>query len=178
MRLSATLPAILLCAASSPALASDHGWAQASTIVEIALVSSAAGVPLAQGDGRGAREAGMSVGAAFLVTQGLKEAFPEQRPDHSNNNSFPSGHTALSFAAAASLQERQGWRVGVPAHIAAAFVGLARVEAHKHYWYDVAVGAAIGEVSGRLLTSHPARNVAIIPWGDAHGGGVALAARF
>ena len=171
------LPLALLLAAS-PAAANEEDWATASDIVRASLVAAALGVPLVQGDEDGAGQAVLSVGAAYAVTFGLKEAFPSLRPDGSDRQSFPSSHTSTSFAAAASLQQRHGWDVGIPAHIAAAFVGLARVEARKHRWRDVLVGAAIGEASGLLLTSQPDQQVAVIPWGDTSGGGVTVVARF
>ncbi|MGN6277348.1 MAG: phosphatase PAP2 family protein [Sphingomonas sp.] len=84
----------------------------------------------------------------------------------------------MSFAAAATLQNRYGWQVGIPAQLAASFVAVSRVEAREHHWYDVVAGAAIGEASGFLITSKRSAHVAILPWGDAHGGGATIAARF
>ena len=170
------IPALLL---ASPAAAGDHkGWEHASSIGRTTLVAIALGLPAARGDGTGALEAGGSMGAALLVTAGLKEAFPERRPDGSDFKSFPSGHTSVSFAAAASLQNRYGWAVGLPAQAVAAFVGLARVEARKHHWYDVVAGAAIGEASGFLITSRRNERVRVLPWGDTKGGGATVAMRF
>jgi membrane-associated phospholipid phosphatase len=114
----------------------------------------------------------------LLVTTGLKEALPERRPDGSNNKSFPSGHVGTAFAAAATLQNRYGWQVGLPAQLVAAIVGFSRVEARKHHWYDVVAGAAIGEGSGFLLTSKRDGAVRVLPWGDAQGAGIALGMRF
>ncbi len=71
-----------------------------------------------------------------------------------------------------------GDEVGIAAHVAAAFVGVARVEARKHRWGDVIVGAAVGELAGRLLTRHPQDHVAVVPWADMSGGGVTVAMRF
>ena len=118
------------------------------------------------------------MGAAFAFTEGLKYAIPEERPDGSDNKSFPSGHASASFAAAATIEKRYGWHVGLPAHIVAAFVGVSRVEARKHFVGDVLIGAAIGEASGWLLTSKRDGGVHWLPWGDAHGGGVTIAAPF
>ena len=112
------------------------------------------------------------------VTAGLKQAFPERRPDGSDNKGFPSGHTSVSFAAAATLQNRYGWKVGLPAQALAAFVGLSRVEARKHHVHDVLVGAAIGEASGFLITRRASDRVQVFPWADAGGGGVAMTMRF
>lgn len=168
----------VLAATSTPARADPHDWAVASDVVRDALVLSALGVPAVQGDWSGAWQAGGSLAAAGGVTWALKETIPETRPDGSNDKSFPSGHTSISFASAATLQNRYGWKAGVPAQLAAAFVGLARVKADKHFVHDVLVGAAIGEAAGFLITRPQDDGVQVMPWGDSHGGGVALAARF
>jgi membrane-associated phospholipid phosphatase len=164
--------------APGTAQASDKGWQDASNIGRDILVAGALAIPAVQGDWDGTVQAGGSVGAAGLLSLGLKEAFPEMRPDGTNRRSFPSSHGATSFAAAANIQNRYGWRVGVPAQLIAAFVGLARVKADKHHWYDVVAGAAIGEASGFLITSRRNSNVRALPWGDSNGGGVALSMRF
>lgn len=172
---------LLVFAALIPAQAQARdtkAWDTASNIGEGALLAAALGVPLTKGDKPGAFQAFASGAVAFGATEALKATFPENRPDGSGDDSFPSGHTAVSFAAAASLQNRYGWEVGLPAHAAAAFVGLARVEARKHRWYDVVAGAALGEATGLLITSKPGARVAVLPWGDSHGGGAVIAVRF
>lgn len=163
---------------STPAWADEGDWATASDVTRDALIVAAFGVPLIKKDGDGAIQAGLSLVAAGGTSYLLKEAFPETRPDGSDNKSFPSGHTATSFAAAATLQNRYGWKIGLPAHAAAAFVGLARVEADKHHWYDVVAGAALGEISGLLLTKKQNENVQVWPWAESKGGGVTVAMRF
>ena len=168
--------ALFLCPIQ--ALASPHGWSQASSIARTIVVASALGLPVLEDDWNGALQAGESVGAAFLVSEGLKQAFPEMRPDQSDRQSFPSGHTATAFAAAASLQNRYGWEVGVPAQLVAAFVGAARVQGRKHHWHDVAAGAVIGEAAGFLLTSRRDEGVRITPWAERRSAGIDLAMRF
>ena len=167
-----------LLAGASPGWASDRGWDDASSIGRDVLVAAAIGVPLVKGDGPGVLQAGGSVAASELAVLGLKEAFPELRPDRSNRKSFPSGHTAVSFASAATLQNSYGWKVGLPAQLVAGFVGVARVKADKHHWYDVAAGAVIGELSGFLITSPRDEHIKVFPWGDSKGGGIALVASF
>jgi membrane-associated phospholipid phosphatase len=164
--------------AATPCAASNHGWSQASSIGRDALVVAALGVPATQGDWMGDVQAGGSILLAGGAAYGLKEAFPEERPDRSDNKSFPSGHSAVSFAAAATIENRYGWKIGLPAFALATFVGVARVEARKHHWYDCAAGAAIGTGSGFLLTSQRNNRVRLTPWADGGGGGVALTARF
>ena len=173
---SGLLAAVLV--ASSPAVANPRGWDQASSIGRDLLVASALGIPAVQGDWTGSLQAGGSMVVAGGTTYELKRLFPETRPDQSNRQSFPSGHTSVSFAAAATLENRYGWKAGLPAFVIATFVGVARVKARKHHWYDVLAGAAIGTGSGFLLTTKRDSNVRLTPWGDSSGGGISLGAHF
>lgn len=163
---------------STPAFADEQDWDTASTVARDGLVVAALGIPAVQGDWTGAKQAALSLGTTQLVTTGLKNTIHAERPDQSNNKSFPSGHTSMSFAAAATIGKRHGWEYGVPAHLVAAFVGLARVEAKKHYVEDVLVGAAIGEAAGWLFTQPANTNVQFFPWGDTDGAGLQVAMRF
>lgn len=169
---------IVLVSVVSPARASDEDWDRAGTVVRWTLVGAALAVPAAMGDWDGGLQALGSVGAATLATTGLKEAFPKTRPDGSDNRSFPSGHTSTAFAAAATLTNRYGWKIGLPAHAAAAFVGASRIEAEKHDIVDVLAGAAIGSLSGFLITRKVDDDVVIIPWADSDGAGLLIAGRF
>lgn len=166
--------------ATSPAQASPEGWQTASDIGVYSLMAASIGLPLVKSDTDGALQAAGSIGATALLVGGLKEAFPKTRPDGSDRKSFPSGHTSNAFAAAATLTERQGLAVGLPAFAVAGFVGLARVEGKKHYWSDVAVGAGIGAAAGFLITRQKteARGTALIPWGDTKSAGFTFATRF
>ena len=174
-----TIAGAALVLAPAPAAAmSRDSWDDASTVGEYSLAALALGVPAVRKDTDGLLQAGGSMAAATAVTQLLKRSIPETRPDNSDRRSFPSGHTSLSFAAAGSLQERYGWKVGIPAHAVAAFVGVARVEAKKHHWHDVLAGAAIGEAAGLLITQPHDSSVRFLPWGDAHGAGATFVAAF
>jgi membrane-associated phospholipid phosphatase len=177
--LPAAFVAAFCVAAPQPGLASAKGWDTASSIGAYGLSAVAIGLPLAKHDGKGALQAGGSLAAAQIVTIGLKEAFPEVRPDGSDRKSFPSGHTSQSFAAAATLYNREGASIGIPAMLVATFVGVARVKADKHHWYDCVAGAGIGLAAGFVITHRRTQaQSALIPWGDSHGGGITYAARF
>ena len=80
-----------------------------------------------------------------------------ERPDGSNTQSFPSGHSASAFATAGVLQRHYGWKVGVPAAVVAAYVATARVHDNKHYLSDVIFGAALGIAGERTVTLHAGR---------------------
>jgi membrane-associated phospholipid phosphatase len=74
-----------------------------------------------------------------------------ERPDHSNNVSFPSGHAAGAFAVATVLTSHYGWKAAIPAYIGATYVAAARVHDNKHYLSDVTFGAAMGIAGGRTV---------------------------
>ena len=164
---------------ASPATAqSRHTWGQAGTVATGALIATALGLPVLREDRTGDIQAAESMGAAFILAEGLKEAFPDRRPDGSDDKSFPSGHSSVAFSAAATLENRYGWRVGFPAQVLAAFVAVSRVQAGKHAWDDVVVGGAIGEAAGFLLTTKRDRAIHLTPWGGTKSGGVSMAMRF
>jgi membrane-associated phospholipid phosphatase len=85
------------------------------------------------------------------ITQAIKFSVGRTRPD-GTSLSFPSGHTASSFATAAVLQRHLGWRAGIPAYGVAAYVAASRIQMKRHYLSDVAFGAAIGIMAGRTVT--------------------------
>lgn len=137
-----------VCAAmacgSAQAASTHKGIESAGTAVAIALPLAAAGISLAhhddwQGIGELAESTALTVGSALI----LKQIVREQRPDHSDFQSFPSDTAALAFAPANYLWDRYGWEYGAPAYAAAVFVGYSRVDAKKHHWYDVAASAAL-----------------------------------
>ena len=90
---------------------------------------------------------GASVVVAFGAKTALKAIVSEERPDHSDNKSFPSGHAAMSFAAARSIDKEFRkdciW-IPIAGYAAATAIGVERVVNDKHHWYDVVAGAGIG----------------------------------
>lgn len=157
---------------------SDKSWAHVSDAGAATLGVLAIGGPLLGSDTQGLYQAGASLAVGSGVAYGLKQLVHAERPDGSGNDSFPSAHTSLSFAAAATMHNRYGWQVGVPATLVATLVGVARVKAEKHHWYDVVAGAGIGQLSGYVLTSRFDNQVQIIPWADSHGAGFSAQAHF
>lgn len=117
---------------------------------------------------------GVFAGATTLgVTYALKYIIKKDRPDHSDNHSFPSMHTSVSFTAASFIQRRYGWKWGIPAYLVSSYVGWSRVYGKKHDWWDVAAGAAIGIGSSYIFTRPFAKkhNLTLSPAaGDGHCG--------
>ncbi len=93
-------------------------------------------------------------GTSLAVTYALKYSVGEHRPNGSSNTlSFPSGHTSSAFQGASFIQQRYGWRYGLPAYLGAAYTGWSRVELGKHYPHDVFAGAAVGILSSYIFTT-------------------------
>ncbi len=86
---------------------------------------------------------------AIMATavNGLKYTVQRPRPDGSQNNSFPSGHTATSFMTATMLHKEYGWRspwFSIGAYTVATASGFSRILNNKHWMTDVVGGAAVG----------------------------------
>jgi len=85
---------------------------------------------------------GCRVAGAQLGAQLLKHYVHQVRPDGSDDNAFPSGHTASAAASA-------GWRwsVGIPLTIGTAYF---RIGAGKHDIWNTLEGAGLGLGVGAL----------------------------
>lgn len=151
---------------------SNNSWKDISDVGVGLMIGSAMVLPVIRSDWQGLREAGYSMGLAEGIAILGKTAFHEERPDHSDNNSFPSGHAAVAFAAATSMHRRYGWQTGLPAYALATLVASARVSSRKHHWYDSVAGGVIGIGSGWLFTDAFNEKVQLVPWVDSKGGGV------
>ena len=96
---------------------------------------------------------GASVVVAYGVKAVLKKVVKEERPDHSDNKSFPSGHASMAFAAARSIDKEFRkdciW-IPIAGYAAATAIGVDRIANKHHHWYDVVAGAGIGIGSAEL----------------------------
>ncbi|MDE5871287.1 MAG: phosphatase PAP2 family protein [Muribaculaceae bacterium] len=123
-------------------------------VIAVTLPATALAVTLIERDWEGLKEGALSAAVTAGVTLGLKYLVKEQRPDFSNRHSFPSGHSAVTFASATYIGRRYGWKWSIPAYALSAYTAWGRVYGKKHHWWDVAAGAAIGAASSMLFT-HP-----------------------
>lgn len=82
-----------------------------------------------------------------MVVYPIKLGLDVQRPDNTSWNSFPSGHTAWSFAGAELLRLEYGrtsvW-IPITGYSIAALTGYMRMYNNRHWITDVLGGAAIG----------------------------------
>lgn len=96
---------------------------------------------------------GASVVVAYGAKTALKAMIKEERPDHSDNKSFPSGHASMAFAAARSIDKEFRkdciW-IPIAGYAAATAVGIERIANKHHHWYDVVAGAAVGYGAAEL----------------------------
>lgn len=89
-----------------------------------------------------------------LMVHGLKSTTNVIRPDGSNNNSFPSGHTAQAFMAATFMHKELGEKsiwFSIGAYTMATSVGVIRVLNNRHWISDVLTGAGIGILSTNIV---------------------------
>lgn len=161
--------AILLMSISL--LTAQDGWAgskKAGEVVAVIAPVAALGVTVLEDDLRsGGYQLLTSLAATTVVTIGLNELIDKQTPD-GESGAFPSGHSAISFASAGFLQRRYGWEYGVPAYLAASFVGWSRVDSDEHDTVDVIGGALVGFGCSYLLTDRRLE-LDVGPWIDNHG---------
>ena len=87
--------------------------------------------------------------ANILSTYAIKSLSQRQRPDGSNNYSFPSGHTSNSFLAAELFNQIEGMTSSIPFYLLSINTALSRINDKKHFLSDVVFGAAIGISIGK-----------------------------
>ncbi len=126
--------------------------ARNGNVLAAGLPVLAAGLSYMHDDTAGVVELLKSEAVTLGMVGVLKSTVHETRPDGSDNKSFPSGHAAVAFSAAQYMQMKGGWEYGLPAYLAASYVGYSRVETNKHYWKDVAAGAATGMLTTYYFT--------------------------
>ena len=117
------------------------------------MPAAALGSTLIKGDKKGTWQFAKGFALNVALTSGLKYTINKERPNFENNNSFPSGHTSITFHSAAFIQKRYGIEYGIPAYILASYAGFTRWSEKKHDFIDVLAGAVIGIGSSYLFTT-------------------------
>jgi membrane-associated phospholipid phosphatase len=152
------------------------GMTTAGDIVTYGLPVAAMSITAYLKDGKGAWQLTKSGFVTMGTSVALKYTVRSRRPNN-DPYSFPSGHAAISYVSAEYLRKRYGWQYGVPAYLAATFVGYTRVRAHEHYFKDVAGAAVIGIVSAYIITT-PYHGWQFEPEFTAHRKGMRLSREF
>lgn len=121
----------------------DDRWTQAGEVLMYALPMTAATATYTLDDPEGRSQLVVAYGVTLssgYVLQGLAE---RERPDQTDEQSFPSLSAASAFTSAAFIQRRYGWDAGLPAYLAASYVGWSTVYSDRHHATDVLAGAAL-----------------------------------
>jgi membrane-associated phospholipid phosphatase len=87
----------------------------------------------------------------FVYTLVIKEAVRRERPDLSDNLSFPSGHASNAFACATVWAEQYGWKGAVPGYAIAGLIAGSRLALKKHHLSDIVGGATLGVIVGQSV---------------------------
>jgi membrane-associated phospholipid phosphatase len=127
-----------------------------------------------------------------ISVESVKKITKRERPDASNNYSFPSGHTATAFASAEFLKQEYkdvSPLYGVAGYAIATTTGILRLYNNKHWVSDVVAGAGFGIASTKvayllypkvkkLLTGKGKLNYALMPSYQDHVFGLNLNGSF
>lgn len=119
----------------------------------VTFALKAAGVKSASSWKRMTVNSALSYAAMAAIVNSVKYTVKEMRPDNSEANSFPSGHTATAFAGATILHKEYGYLspwYSIGGYLAATATGISRIMNNRHWISDVLVGAGVGIVSTDL----------------------------
>lgn len=122
-------------------------------VILFVLPAATLGTSLIMGDNQGAWQFTKGLLLTEAVTFGLKIGVNKPRPDQSNDNSFPSGHTSTVFHSAAYVHKRYGFKYAIPSYVLAGYTAASRIDSKKHDILDVIAGTAIGVGSNLIFTS-------------------------
>jgi membrane-associated phospholipid phosphatase len=152
----------LYCAS---ARAENAGTVRAGDIATVLIPLVTFGIAYAKHDVEGEKQWLRDLGVSVVVNTGLRVAFNEtswgKRPNGSDYG-FPSGHAGFVFSQAGFLQERYGWKYGVPVLTLATAISYIRVREDKHHWRDVIAGGALG-YGAAMITVTPIKATHIAP---------------
>lgn len=143
------------------AAASPDGERQAGDALSYLLPAGVLTAELWRGEREGAKQFGVSFAATVAVAELLKRTTGVERPDHTNDQSFPSGHAARAFAAATYVHRRHGFESAWPLYALATYVGYTRVQSQRHRWTDIAGAAALAGTSTWVVVAPAPVGIAV-----------------
>ena len=170
------------------AWADNDTWADVSDVAQYVPLAWEVGRTLYGADAEGAVQmaAGgiLTVGSSELLKRAIDKKRPNYEPGHARN-SFPSGHVAKAWFAAAHVQRRYGcyelewscWRGSAVPYIAAVVTAAGRVGARRHHLEDVIASAVIAEAWVWVTTDKFDDDMRIAPTFD-NGFGIAVFKKF
>lgn len=173
-----------LASVPQKAWADSDTWADVTDVTQYVPLAWAAVRTFHATDAEGA----FQLAAAGITTVGsselLKRTTNQGRPNYRQGDrkrSFPSGHVAKAWFAAAHLQRRYGcyelewscWRGAAIPYVAAVAKAIGRVRADRHHAADVIASAAIAEAWVRFTTDRLDDDMRIAPTFE-NGFGIAI----
>lgn len=160
---AAQLDKTVTAALTQHASSYDRLIAIASDFGSVYAVSGAAGLLYATGQKTLARDVLSSGLAAWGLAQSVKPLVKRTRPYTDNTaqrlvavpqgSSWPSGHTAVASAIAATVAARSGIVGNVLCGAYALGVGVSRIRVGVHYASDIIAGAGVGLIAAALSRS-------------------------
>lgn len=161
MTKSLVLVAVVLTTTVSVASARADTVETSGDVLRIAIPAAAYGLAWHRDDREGRKQFLESFVATVASSYALKKIVDKNRPN-GKDEAFPSGHAATSFAGAAFLHRRYGWRDAWPAYLLSAYVGWTRIHSDEHDTVDVLGGAALA-VGWNWLLVDPRGRVSVTP---------------
>jgi membrane-associated phospholipid phosphatase len=176
-------------------MAADVGSTIGNPLVHIGIAGAIYGGSILIGNEKW-QETGLMLGEAALLADGaslvLKESVGRARPFaggdkgsfkpfqfNSDYDSMPSMHVASSFAMASVLSATSdSFAAKALYYTAASFVGFSRMYQDQHWASDVILGAAIGELCGRVVMRYHAsgeHKLTLVPGISGNSASLALA---
>ncbi|NNC69754.1 MAG: phosphatase PAP2 family protein [Flavobacteriaceae bacterium] len=152
-RLIVCLVVVFLFIGSFSSFSQNKTIEQTGDVFLFLLPAATVTTTLLKKDNKGTWQYSKGVLLAGAITYGLKFGIQKMRPDMSNENSFPSGHTSMSFQSAAFIHRRYGFIESLPFYAIAGFTSFSRINADKHDGWDLLAGAFIGIGSSFIFTS-------------------------
>jgi hypothetical protein len=84
----------------------------------------------------------------YGIVNAMKYAVGRERPDKSNQQSFPSGHAADGFMIASVVHHFYGTKGAIFGYTFGVLMASSRLKIDKHWISDVVAGASIGYIVG------------------------------
>ena len=102
---------LVICSMGTAHADNGLGWKNGSDLLAVGLPALAAGAAWGQQDTEGMKQLTLTLASTVGAAELLKRTVKSTRPDGSDDKSFPSGHTAVAFAAVRFMDQRYASQV-------------------------------------------------------------------
>ena len=146
---------LLMCSLFSGTAFAETGSELSGDIVTGVVPLGALTIAYFKGDTEGEKQWWRNTLASQFLNTAARLAFNSQLGQRPNggNYGFPSGHVSFVVSGAAFLQDRYGWKYGLPAYLLAGYVASERVRDDKHHWRDVIAASALSFGVAKLFVT-------------------------